>query len=58
MVVNQYYKTLRLRYIFRYEAQHLFEGCGYSVEALYGWFDRRPFNEKSEEMIWVLRHPG
>jgi len=54
-VVNQYYRTLHFRYMFRYEAQHLFEGCGYEAEALYGWFDRRPFDEKSEEMVWVLR---
>jgi SAM-dependent methyltransferase len=54
-VVSQCYRTLSLRYMWRYEGQHLFEGCGYEVEALYGWFDRRPFDEKSEEMVWVLR---
>jgi SAM-dependent methyltransferase len=57
-VADQCYRTLDLRYVFRYEAQHLFEGCGYEVEALYGWFDRRPFDEKSEEMVWVLRKPS
>jgi hypothetical protein len=23
------------------------------IEALYGWFDRRPFDESSREMVWV-----
>ncbi len=55
LVVRQQIRPLTVRYLFRYEAQHLFEGCGYEVEALYGWFDRRPFDEKSEEMVWVLR---
>jgi len=43
-----------LRYIFRYEGQHLFELCGYRIAALYGDFDRTAFGRKSEEMIWVL----
>ena len=31
--------------------------AGLEVEALYGWFDRRPFDEQSEEMVWVARKP-
>ena len=54
-VVSQSCLPLDLRYLFRYEAQNLFEGAGFEVEALYGWFDRRPFDERSEEMVWVLR---
>ncbi len=54
-VVGQGYLPLDIRYLFRYEAQHLFEGAGFEVEALYGGFDRRPFDERSEEMVWVLR---
>jgi hypothetical protein len=30
---------------------------GFEVEALYGWFDRRPFTDSSGEMIWVARKP-
>lgn len=26
-------------------------------EALYGWFDRRPFDERSEEFVFVARRP-
>ncbi len=27
------------------------------VEALYGWFDRRPFADDSREFVWVARKP-
>ena len=32
----------------------LIEDAGFEVEALYGWFDRRPF-EGGEDQIWVCR---
>jgi hypothetical protein len=28
------------------------------VEALYGWFDRRDFDEESREFVWVTRKPA
>lgn len=28
------------------------------VEALYGWFDRRPFADDSNEMVWITRKAG
>jgi hypothetical protein len=28
------------------------------VEALYGDFDRRPFDEESREFVWVARKPA
>jgi SAM-dependent methyltransferase len=27
------------------------------TEALYGWFDRRPFDDSSREFVWVARKP-
>jgi ubiquinone/menaquinone biosynthesis C-methylase UbiE len=30
---------------------------GLEVEALYGWFDRRPFDDESREFVWVARKP-
>jgi ubiquinone/menaquinone biosynthesis C-methylase UbiE len=30
---------------------------GLEVEALYGWFDRRPFDDESKEFVWVARKP-
>lgn len=31
--------------------------AGLEVEARYGWFDRRPFEETSREAVWVARRP-
>jgi hypothetical protein len=28
------------------------------VDALYGWFDKRPFDDESREFVWVARKPG
>jgi SAM-dependent methyltransferase len=53
-VVSKTYAPLTLRYIFRYEMQHLLELCGYKVEALYGDFRRGPFRYGGEQ-IWVAR---
>jgi SAM-dependent methyltransferase len=54
-VVRRSYKPLRLRWIYRYEAEHLLARSGFAVEALYGGFNRLPFDENSREMIWVAR---
>lgn len=31
---------------------------GLELEALYGWFDRRPFDETSREFVYVARRPA
>lgn len=43
-----------LRYVHRFEMQHLLELCGYEVEALYGDFRRGPF-QHGHEQVWVAR---
>lgn len=35
----------------------LIEAAGLEVEALYGWFDRRPFDDESLEFVYVVRKP-
>jgi SAM-dependent methyltransferase len=35
----------------------LIDVAGLEVEALYGWFDRRPFADDSAEFVWVARKP-
>ncbi len=57
-LISRAAKTLRLRYVFRFEMEHLLALSGFEVEALYGWFDRRPFADDSAEMVWVARRPG
>jgi SAM-dependent methyltransferase len=44
-----------LCYIWPREFEHLLARCGFAVEALYGWFDRRPFDEHSTEQVWLAR---
>jgi ubiquinone/menaquinone biosynthesis C-methylase UbiE len=56
-VVSRRYRTLILRYLFRYEMEHLLSLTGFEVEHLYGWFDERAFSDDSGEMIWVARRP-
>jgi SAM-dependent methyltransferase len=36
----------------------LIDVAGLEVEALYGWFDRRPFDDESREYVWVTRRPA
>jgi SAM-dependent methyltransferase len=36
----------------------LIDVAGLEVEALYGWFDRRPFDDESREYVWVTRKPS
>jgi ubiquinone/menaquinone biosynthesis C-methylase UbiE len=42
----------------RSEWEGLVDVAGLEVEALYGWFDRRPFDEESQEFVWVARKPA
>jgi SAM-dependent methyltransferase len=35
----------------------LIDVVGLDVEALYGWFDRRPFDDESRELVFVARKP-
>ncbi len=53
-VIAKTYSAYTIRYIYRYEMQHLLELCGYHVEALYGDFVRGPFRYGGEQS-WVAR---
>ena len=52
-------RTTRRRYTLCYiwprEFEHLLARCGFEVEALYGSFDREPFDAQSREQVWVAR---
>ena len=54
-VIDRQHKSYTLCYIFCNEMRHLFELCGYEVEALYGGFAQEPFIDSSTEMVWVAR---
>jgi hypothetical protein len=36
------------------EWRALLEQAGFEVEALYGWFDRRPYSG-GEDQVWIAR---
>ncbi len=46
--------TMTLAWLSPPEWQTLLERAGFVVEALYGWFDRRPY-EGGEDSVWIAR---
>lgn len=49
--------SFRLRFVYRAEFEHLLARTGFELDALYGWFDGRPFEGDAREMIWIARKP-
>jgi hypothetical protein len=49
--------TIRLWWATKSEWDGLIETAGLEVEGLYGWFDRRPFDDESLEYVYVTRKP-
>jgi SAM-dependent methyltransferase len=54
-VVGRLYRNLQMRYIFRWEFEHLLYRCGFELVALYGSFDRQPHLRPGQELIWVAK---
>jgi SAM-dependent methyltransferase len=57
-VVRRVYRDFQIRYVHRYEAQHLLELSGFRILDIFGDFDRQPFDEASTEMVWVATPKG
>lgn len=49
--------TLRIWWATKEEWDGLIDVAGLEVETLYGWFDRRPFDDESQEFVYVTRKP-
>ena len=49
--------TISLHWVTRSEWDGLVDVAGLEVEALYGWFDRRPLDDESRELVYVARKP-
>ena len=49
---------ISLWWVSRGEWEALLDVSGLETEALYGWFDRTPFDEESREFVWVARKPS
>jgi SAM-dependent methyltransferase len=45
------------RWTYRFEAEHLLQRAGFTVEALYGGYRREPFSAESAVMLFVARKP-
>ena len=49
-------QSFAVRYLFRYEMEHLLARCGFEVEAVYGDFKKGPVGpEPPQELIFVAR---
>jgi SAM-dependent methyltransferase len=48
---------ISLWWVGRGEWEGLLDVSGLETEALYGWFDRHPFDAESREFVWVARKP-
>jgi SAM-dependent methyltransferase len=49
--------AISLWWLNRSEWEGLIETAGFEVEALYGGFQRQPFDETANEFVWVVRRP-
>jgi ubiquinone/menaquinone biosynthesis C-methylase UbiE len=49
--------AISLWWLNRSEWEGLIETAGFEVEALYGGFQRQPFDENANEFVWVVRRP-
>jgi hypothetical protein len=50
--------TISLHWVTRSEWDGLVDVSGLEVEARYGWFDRRPLDDDSRELVYVARKPS
>lgn len=49
--------SVTLRWVYRFEMEHLFARAGLEVEALFGDFTGAPLVDGSREMVWLARRP-
>ena len=49
---------INLRWVYRYEMEHLLALEGFEVESLHGDFADTPFDDLSPEMVWTARRRG
>jgi ubiquinone/menaquinone biosynthesis C-methylase UbiE len=54
-MIERVYRRLVARWVYRFEAEHLFTRAGFTIEALYGDFEGRPFERDTDEQVWVLK---
>ncbi|HET6323146.1 MAG TPA: class I SAM-dependent methyltransferase [Planctomycetaceae bacterium] len=56
---ERFVQALQMRYLFRYEIEHLLARCGFEVEAAYGDYNRTPLEAgPGQELVYVARKVG
>jgi hypothetical protein len=58
IVLKKSYKQSQIKYIHRYEMQHLLELVGFEILDLYGGFEYQDFDIDATDMVWVVRYNG
>lgn len=51
-------RTVSIWWATKSEWDGLVATAGLETDALYGWFDRQPFDDQSREFVWVARKPA
>jgi SAM-dependent methyltransferase len=58
VVVSRTYSEFTLRFIYRFEMEHLLARAGFEIEALYGDCEGSELTDASPELVFVARRPG
>ncbi len=54
-VIGRHYMHHVLRWIYRYEFEHLLSRCGFELEGLYSTPDRNPQTQMGQQLFWLAR---
>jgi len=57
-VVTKRFVEWPYRWTYRFEAEHLLERAGFTIEGLYGGYQREPFTATSASMVFLARLRG
>ena len=58
IVLRKSYRQSQIRYMYRYETQHLLQLAGFEILNLYGGFEYQDFDVDATDMVWVVRYNG
>ena len=56
-IESRYVFPMKMRWIYRFEMEHLLENCGFAIESLAGGFHNEPF-AYGKEQVWTARKTG
>jgi SAM-dependent methyltransferase len=56
--VGEEFERFRMRWYHRFELEHLLARAGFEIAALYGGFDRRPYDRAANDAVIVARLAG